>query len=666
MAAQLTTPPACAITALPALCAQWVIDTQRSLREASVDLAMAQDRRLVFTVLEALQARSQVVEAAMCQALNQALSESGPLAADPGEPSRIDTDLLSLVDESEAEREIEVLRTVQLIGVQAEWEWNQFQCFHAGLMGDTRLQPETNPWRPATFARALSDGTQALGLSTESRALLLRRGGEVLACLLKAFYAEQSARLKAEGVAPLARKAPVHNPAYTPPPRSDLDVTQPGALYQLLQRLPEFASQPAGRPAGNTTAPLPGQALKLLTRLLDQMGSDPDVQPPVQGLIRQLQAPMVRLALKDPQLMQSDRHPAWRLIHELVSGTAGLQPGDEAELGRFMALAQPLVRQIATAGPADTAAYEEALRQLQTHQAEQARAALARHQAQQAALAQAEHRAALLPLLRQQVEAQVGRAAPDLHLAAPLREFLLQDWVAVLAQTMADPAADEASAQRVLGTVDELLASLVRPATLADRERLRQSLPELVQRLQAGMARIRLPAVRREAVLNELMVVHSLHLRAPPRPRPEPSPLELVRQMQDEPVPEPLRHDEAVDTNLGNLPTIPMAYADMQAGPDVEPDAPTPAAPADLAAAWVDALEAQAWCKLFIQGRWATTRLLWRSDNRQFFMFTSRHGGGMHSLTRRALLRLRSEGLATSVEDRSAMQRAVDSLLGDL
>jgi hypothetical protein len=455
-----------------------------------------------------------------------------------------------------------------------------------------------------------------------------------------------------------------------------VDVTQPGALYQLLQRLPEFAGQAATRPPSGTTAPLAGQALKLLTRLLDQMGSDPDVQPPVQGLIRQLQAPMVRLALKDPQLMQSDRHPAWRLIHELVSGTAGIQPGDEAELGRFMALAQPLVRQIATAGPTDTSAYEQALRQLQAHQAEQARAALVRHQAQQAALAQAEHRAALLPLLRQQVEAQIAltaQSAPELRLAAPLRDFLLQDWVAVLAQTMADPAEDEASAQRVLGTVDALLASLTRPATLADRERLRQSLPELVQRLQAGMDRIRLPAARREAVLNELMVVHSLHLRAPPRPRPEPSPQELVRQMQDEPVPEPLRHDEAVDTNLGNLPTIPMDYAEMQASPDAALPAPgTAAVPAtqatstESAAEWIDTLETQAWCKLFIQGRWATTRLLWLSDNRQFFMFTSRHGGGMHSLTRRALLRLRSEGLATRVEDRSAMQRAVDSLLGDL
>ena len=48
-----------------------------------------------------------------------------------------------------------------------------------------------------------------------------------------------------------------------------------------------------------------------------------------------------------------------------------------------------------------------------------------------------------------------------------------------------------------------------------------------------------------------------------------------------------------------------------------------------------------------------------------------RHGigdlpGGLHSMTRRALERLRAEGLATSLEDRSLMQRAVDSMVQEL
>ena len=47
-------------------------------------------------------------------------------------------------------------------------------------------------------------------------------------------------------------------------------------------------------------------------------------------------------------------------------------------------------------------------------------------------------------------------------------------------------------------------------------------------------------------------------------------------------------------------------------------------------------------------------------------MFTSNLAGGMHSLTRRALKRLRSEGLATEMAEASPVQRALGGLLQDL
>lgn len=70
--------------------------------------------------------------------------------------------------------------------------------------------------------------------------------------------------------------------------------------------------------------------------------------------------------------------------------------------------------------------------------------------------------------------------------------------------------------------------------------------------------------------------------------------------------------------------------------------------------------------KLYLQGRWTTTKLAWRSDNGEFFMFTSNLAGGMHSLTLRGLKRLRSGGLATEVAEPSAVQRALSGLLREL
>jgi hypothetical protein len=43
-------------------------------------------------------------------------------------------------------------------------------------------------------------------------------------------------------------------------------------------------------------------------------------------------------------------------------------------------------------------------------------------------------------------------------------------------------------------------------------------------------------------------------------------------------------------------------------------------------------------------------------------MFTSPLAGGAHSMTRRALERLRAEGLATELAESSAVQRAISGL----
>jgi hypothetical protein len=114
--------------------------------------------------------------------------------------------------------------------------------------------------------------------------------------------------------------------------------------------------------------------------------------------------------------------------------------------------------------------------------------------------------------------------------------------------------------------------------------------------------------------------------------------------------------ERPTDTNLGSLPTVPMGFGEN----------------ADDAAIlarrrqWADALVAGTWCKLFMRGQWTTARLLWISDNRQFYVFGSDLASRLHAMSRRALERLRAEGLATSLQDRSLMQRAIDSMVQEL
>jgi hypothetical protein len=94
-------------------------------------------------------------------------------------------------------------------------------------------------------------------------------------------------------------------------------------------------------------------------------------------------------------------------------------------------------------------------------------------------------------------------------------------------------------------------------------------------------------------------------------------------------------------------------------------DDDTPSGP-EAAQAWVEALRPGTWFKLSLQGEWINARLIWVSRNQRFFMFTGRQADEIHTLPRQVLCNLREQGLVTEVQQRSLVQRAADSLMGEL
>lgn len=669
----------------PELAAQLVARTQDALRAASPDLALAQDRSLLFQVAEALQShRAALVEALGTQIRDEVRGSIKPANQGTDQPLDIKLEQLTLVDEAQAEQDIEISRTVQLIDLAAEWEWREFQAFCATLQGNTTLKglPD-NPFRPAVYARALSSAAHTLPLAANERQMLLRVSGRVLAELLKSFYAQACADWRQQGFKPLAYKA-VKQPPSRPHPTGP-DVTQPGALQSLLDKLPASMQQGSHPQPRSPVPAIPGQPLtfqalhdateaqapsttgqprtytqdqvmNLLTRLFTQMHADQGVQPAIRHMIGQLQPAVMRVAGQDPLLLQSDQHPAWRLINQLASYASGYTEPDQVGLTDFLAFIQPRIQTLVPPPGPTLAQLEKTLLDIQQFIEQQSQTQLQAAPQAVAQLQEADLRLSLRPVLLQQVEQQTT----GIKIKPSIRDFLLGPWVDVLCQAMATGSPEDDEAQAMMATVDDLIHSLQRPRTLEAREALRQALPDLIKRLQHGMGRIEMPQAEQDAVLKDLMGIHGHHLLAKPKPaKPpaEPSAKELVAQMRAEmeaasPSPDQRRHPKAVDTHIGSLPTVPMMYGD-EAG-------------ASSPTNWTDSLHQGMWCKLFMQGQWTTARLLWTSTNHQFYMFTSDKAGRMHSMTRRALERLRAEGLATSLEDSSLMQRAVDSVLQDL
>ncbi|MBI5925175.1 MAG: DUF1631 family protein [Aquabacterium sp.] len=680
----------------PELAGLIVDNTQATMRACGTDTMLATDRSLLFQVAEAVQTHRITFQNALTRHIQQAIQEHGQ-AGNGGLSLNtvVNLDELTLVDEDQAEQEIEVSRTVQLVELSAEWELRELQAFTSTLQGETRLRPQDNPFRPAAYAKALSAAVRELALTPNERQFLLRLSGKVLAEQLKKLYAQACERLRQQGLRPLAYKAAI-SPRRAPP-RSDVNVTQPGALEALLGKLPASvepataasgAGVPSDMAANKTsdgsaltfqtlldspprfrqTAPTrtytPEQVSHLLSRLFAQMHHDQEVQPAVRSMIEQLQPAVMRVAHHDPQILRSDQHPAWRLINQLASYASGYGDADHAELTAFLQFAQARIQQLVPPPGPTMAQLETTLAEMQRFIDTQTQAQLESTPQAIAHMQEADLRLSVRPVLRQQVEQQIGSA----KVKPTIQDFLLGPWVDVLTHLMACGSSSEEEIQAMMACVDDLLHSLQRPRTLDEREALRQSLPDLIDRLKRGMAHIDWPMDQQEAILNELMRIHGHHLVAQPKaakPQEEPTAADLVAQMREDMDADHRcharsgRHAQLVDTNLGTLPTVPMAYGEDM--PHAQQAIP-PQTPAE----WTESLHKGMWCKLFLQGQWATAHLLWTSSNRQFFMFTSEHAGRMHAMTRRALERLRSEGLATNLEDRSLMQRAVDSLLQDL
>lgn len=662
----------------PELAHRIVARTLTALRDSSADLSLAQDRNLLFGVAEAVQARRTDFESALSLHIQSEIRATQGEGNGARKLHELTIDQLTLVDESQAEQDIEISRTVQLIDLVAEWEIRDLQACTSALQGDTTPHPHTNPLRPAVFARALGAATRALPLSAGERNMLLRVAGRVLADCLREHYREVSQALKSQGCAPLPFKSVTH-PRRSPAP-SAVIVTLPGALENLLDRLPLPPQAPVAPvvsggaltfgalsrkldeindPQGRLARRSPEQVSRLLSALFQQMQTDTEVPPPVRELIGQLEPVLQRTARQDSWVLRSDQHPAWRLINQMAAYAAGYGDSDTDALAGFLAFMQPRIARMAPEPGPSSVEIESTLQEMQAFIASQSQAAIEQAPQAVAHLREEDQRLTLRPLLQQQVANQVELV----KLPQVIKDFLCGPWVEVLTHTMAASSPEDEEAHAMLSVVDDLMQSLQRPESLEAREALRRQLPDLSNRLQRGMARINMPGAEQETLLEALMRMHTRVLMATPKPTKrepertgfESSTLANLDALLDD-LPFMQGEERPADTNLGTLPTVPMALGDHA----------NDAAIAARRQQWADALAPGTWCKLFMQGQWTTARLLWVSENRQFYMFASDLPGGLHSMTRRALERLRAEGLATSLEDRSLMQRAVDSMVQEL
>lgn len=625
-------------------------------------------------------------------------AELAPPAPASGARGRtLSLDSLSLVDESAAEENIELLRIVQRCESEHEGVLRELQSRSATLCGHDGVKRRSNPLRPELLVRAVWEAADALGLAGGARQALLRALAEPLARALGGVFADALARLEALGIEPAAWRATAlpgrRLPGNAP---SGYDLTRPGALDGLrgrmqarggvstpaeldsgperldamLMRILAAPAGPGGPIANRLLERLPlleaaaprraqRQLIELMAQLVEAMLHDPALRLPVRAALARLQLPLLRVALGDPQLLDELQHPAWALCNRLGQHTLGFDDDRDPRLCTLVEGVEVLFAELATAPQADAAAFARAGAALEA--LIEADLAAERRAAEIALgkLQQAEQRAALELGLKRQVQARIELASgppgtPVPPCQAEIKRFLVGRWVQVLAESALREG--EASTPARLAVVDEILASLQPPRGEPERQALLRGVPALLQRLQQGFALIDLPAAERSALLDALMQAHTELLRpgrATAAPADPDSPEEIVRRLREEPeLPPQSAPSPGADSlfDVATLDTVPAALLDA---------ADAGAAPRD----WLRQLQPGSWCRLVARGSWTVARLLWVSPSREHWLFSDADEGRTHALTRRALERLVAEQLAAPLEERNVLERAVDAVL---
>ncbi|MDC8771912.1 DUF1631 family protein [Roseateles albus] len=596
------------------------------------------------------------------------LLQAAERGEDPLQRRSANLDALSLVDERQALQDVAVAHVIQAAEDRSGPELHQLSNFFAALRGTARARKNENPVRVALFAQALLVALSSIELEPQQRYELMRVAATPLALGLHRIYAALCAKLRAADVSHMVSSHAARAQDYDIAQRmaQGRRNTEPATLDGLARRVQEHNSRAPRNGADSTVAPVfkADQSPDMLSRLYEQILADTRLLPPLKALLARLQVAVVRLARHDNSLLHKQDHPTWALLNRVAAHGMAFERADDEQLQAFLRLMTTEIQVLIDAARPTAVQFEQVLGRVEHHLSSQAQERSKRNAQALASLEREQMRPQWRQLLGEQIKAQTA----DAPLGPKLRQFLHSTWVDVIVQAMVLHGQTSAQALAHIEWVDHLLESLQQPSDEAARERLRQSLPGLIDALREGCDSVALHADQREQVLRELMLQHGRLLRGLPAlltpidapaavtAKAEPSPEELLERLLNERESELPEHWAHAKVDRGQLPTVPMQLFEQH-----DHDASAAAV-----SNWMSRQRVGGWYHLFIQSEWMTAQLAWISDKEQFYLFIGQNTEQRHTITRGALERLLANGLITALDDDNLVQHAVDTLMQDL
>jgi len=503
-------------------------------------------------------------------------------------------------------------------------------------------------------------------------------------------------------------------------PRKDFLHTVPAPMVALedlrmvepmLKRLSERARQaPAPDNGSKSTETNQNRQLgeqlgeEVVRLMLDNLAKDQRLLPPVRAQVKELEPMLLRLAKTDPRFFSERKHPARQFLDRITHQSLGYKTENDERFQRFLKMVSSAVLELLDSdGEAES--FARALTMIDAQWSRVDLELKARQQEAARALMHAEQR----NLLAQRLAADFHERIADKKIPDFVAGFVCGPWAQAVAESQLR-AGGASDPDGYLALVDDLLWSVQLKLVRHNRARLVQMVPNLLVKLRQGLQLIGYPPERIPRLLDELIALHEKafeppKVAAPPKvvaapaaeagPTAEPASAPIAAPLPRQPIelPEELGGPVAglEVTELAEFPDeLPEEFSQeagaessgfgmlVAASPEniwvagqeaaeagylpareVVPETQPAAA---LPSAWTAAdLAIGCWVELQLKGEWVRAQLTWASPHRTLFMFIS--GKGLaHSMSRRTMEQLRSNGMMRVVSERHVVDNALDAV----
>jgi len=492
---------------------------------------------------------------------------------------------------------VQARRGAGLFGGRLGWggEGNSVQTpLHGGPQEETRLMTQDTP-----LARAQG---RAQGVVGQLRRLLGTAGGAGFDATVP------------QGPSPALAAALVHRPGaagigidYALVGEDD----SPAGVARVAVVLREQSSE-LKKKAGTRSEKA---TIEVVALMFQSILTEERIPPAMRVWFARLQMPVLRVALAEPAFFGSLDHPARQLIDRMGSCVMGFNAGDvggnvlETEIKRIVQVIEQYPETGRQVFEVVYGEFQQFLTRFLTGKEATQKVVSVAQQVEQK------------ETLTIQYTIEMRKLLKDMPVRDEIRSFLFKVWAEVLAVAAVRQGLQHAETVTLRKTAADLVWAASAKPNRSDRTRVIQDLPQLLQRLRAGMTLLGLSVADQDAHIKTVSDTLADAFLAKTQPI-SPAQIEVLARHLAE------LECAVNDDGLGDLP-LDVDSIELLLGIealDLEVVANGGSNPTPAMLAWARELQPGAWFTLDHNGRLARVQFVWRSERKQLHLFASTEG----------------------------------------